>query len=335
MLNRSSPHPLHRYPLIDTTDATEFRQSLRMAFGAYDLQIDADQPAFQATRCHLKLRNLDLIFSACSTACQVTFPEIDQVKQQFVLSKSAATSFGRSRYVVSPHHTAVIPPNIPVKLEYAAGFEQLIFRIDSSAIRDKLSTVIGEPITRKIEFAPPASFENPKLQRLRRYLHFMVTELDRDGDDISPLVLIELEQSLILSFLLANRHNFSDVIERAPPDVASWQVRRVERYIEAHWDLPITIDALAAAAGASARSIFKTFRHTRGCSPMAFVKTIRLNYARRLLQAPEAATTVAAIAGACGFVNAGHFARAYRVAFGELPSTTLSRAKRGRIETSR
>src|ERR1700691_3139437 len=103
----------------------------------------------------------------------------------------------------------------------------------------------------------------------------MVTELDRDDATVPPAALAEFEQLLIVSFLAANRHNFSDLLEREPPRPARWQVRLVEESIEATWHQPTTVEALAAAAGASTRSIFKAFRDSRHCSPMAFVKGIR------------------------------------------------------------
>jgi len=90
------------------------------------------------------------------------------------------------------------------------------------------------------------------------------------------------------------------------------------------------VEALAGAAGASTRSVFKAFREARHCSPMAFVKGIRLGNARRMLQRPELGTSVVSVAFACGFLNPGHFARDYRLAFGELPSVTLAQARHKR-----
>jgi hypothetical protein len=76
--------------------------------------------------------------------------------------------------------------------------------------------------------------------------------------------LAELEQSVIVAFLCANRHDESHLLDREPMGAAPWQVRRAEEYIEAHWDQPITVDALAVATGASARSIFHFFNTSRG-----------------------------------------------------------------------
>src|SRR5262249_48065879 len=155
-------------------------------------------------------------------------------------------------------------------------------------------------------------------------------ELDRDDGKVPAAALAEFEQMLLIAFLTANRHNFSDALEREQPRPAPWQVRRVEEYITANWSRPITIEALATAAAASTRSIFKLFRDSRSCSPMAFVKSVRLQHARRMLLQPDDSTSVVSVAFACGFLNAGHFARDYRIAFGELPSATLGAARHRR-----
>jgi len=120
------------------------------------------------------------------------------------------------------------------------------------------------------------------------------------------------------------RPNIPD--DRARP-AASWQVRRVEEYIEANWDKPITIEELAHKTGVGVRNIFITFGKARGRTPMAFLRSVRLQHARRMLQAPNEQTSVTAVGLTCGFHNAGHFARYYRQAFNELPSTTLYNAK--------
>jgi transcriptional regulator GlxA family with amidase domain len=104
-------------------------------------------------------------------------------------------------------------------------------------------------------------------------------------------------------------------------------VRRVEDYIEAHWDQAITIEKLADVTEISARSIFKAFQRSRGYSPMAFAKKVRLTHANEMLKMPDAKTSVTGVAFACGFANLGHFAKDYQEMFRELPSETLGRSK--------
>jgi transcriptional regulator GlxA family with amidase domain len=120
------------------------------------------------------------------------------------------------------------------------------------------------------------------------------------------------------------------LLEGSARAVAPWQVRRAENYIEQHWDQPVTVEALALVANASVRSLFYSFKKSRGLSPMAFVRQVRLHHANEMLKSAEPETSVTSVAFACGFSNLGHFARYYHAAFGEHPSATLRTAVLGR-----
>jgi transcriptional regulator GlxA family with amidase domain len=145
---------------------------------------------------------------------------------------------------------------------------------------------------------------------------------------LPPLVLRELEQTILVSFLSANRHTFSDLLEREPKDTLPSHVRLAEEFIEANWDQAISIEKLVEATGVGARAIFRTFQRSRGYSPMAFARMVRLRHAREMLATPDPETSVTSVAFVCGFGNLGHFARDYRETFGERPSETLARAAR-------
>ena len=330
MLTRSNLRPLHKFPLIHTQSPGEFQEMLVTRFGATGFDIGVDATLFEAHRSYVRLKSIDLLFGACSAAYRVRFPAVPIIKQQFALRKAGRTIFGGSQFNMNQNETCVVPAGVEMTHEYQAGFESFIFRAETSALQAKLSAAIGIPITRNIEFAHRSSLDNAALRRMRRMLDFMVSELDHDDGKVPGAALVEFEQMLLIAFLSANPHNFSDVLAREQPRPAPWQVRRVEEYIAANWNCPITVEALAAAAGASARSVFKAFRDSRDCSPMAFVKSVRLQHARRMLLEPDSTTTVVSTAFACGFLNPGHFARDYRLAFGELPSATLAVARHRR-----
>jgi transcriptional regulator GlxA family with amidase domain len=103
-------------------------------------------------------------------------------------------------------------------------------------------------------------------------------------------------------------HNCSRLLQDTPSRLAPTQVRRIEEYIEANWNQPVTIEASALVANASARSIFHSSREHRGYSPMSFVRRVRLRHVREMLGAPNSETTVTRAAFACGFGNLGDFA---------------------------
>lgn len=331
MLDPSSQQlPLRRYALIDTASPGEFVTGFVKYCGALAVDMPppgGQPPAFKGNRAHVRIKHVDLVYGACSHPCRVRLPGVPMVKQHFAVSGAGRTRLGGAEYVISRSEALVVPAGAEMIYDYGAGFGSFVLRADAAALQAKLSAVAGVPVTRPLEFAVPSDMEEPGRLRLRRLIEFMVAELDRD-EALPAVALVEFEQMLLLAFLAGNPHNHSHLLEADQPRPAPWQVRRVEDYIAANWNRPITVETLAVVSGASTRSIFKAFREARKCSPMAFVKSIRLQHAREMLQRGEASTTVVSTAFACGFLNPGHFARDYRLAFGELPSATLAASKR-------
>jgi AraC-like DNA-binding protein len=89
----------------------------------------------------------------------------------------------------------------------------------------------------------------------------------------------------------------------------------------------VRISELAKRAGVSPRTIERVFlRH--GCTPLEYLRGVRLDAARRMLAQPTAGLTVAEAAAAAGCKQFGRFAGEYRERFGELPSQTLARGRR-------
>lgn len=83
------------------------------------------------------------------------------------------------------------------------------------------------------------------------------------------------------------------------------------------------IGDLAHRCGVPRRTLEKHFQRFVGCAPLEFLRTERLDQARRkLLQAPPGAS-VMAIAADCGVNHFGRFAVVYRDRYGESPSETL------------
>ena len=77
--------------------------------------------------------------------------------------------------------------------------------------------------------------------------------------------------------------------------------------LEANWNKSIRIEDLVKLTNVGTRSLFRSFRKTRGYSPMAFAKLLRLNHAKEMLSNGGSNTSVMGVAFRCGFENAGHF----------------------------
>ena len=144
----------------------------------------------------------------------------------------------------------------------------------------------------------------------------------------------QIEQSLITLILEGLRHNYSKFVNGPERNIAPWQVRAVEEFIFANADLPLSLGNLAVIGGVSARSLQYTFRRHRGCSPMEFLRRIRLERVRDELLHPIHDTTVTSAAMRWGFLHLGRFAAEYRARFNESPSATLYGADRPHDEQS-
>jgi len=324
--NRACPK-LHRFCVLDTDNRDVMRDALVTHYGARNFDVDNRAELFRGVASYLPLKKIDLSYGSLSADVSATFSGNDLVRQQFVLSGNSQIAIGRSQFYVGTGNTAVMPAEVDFRGHFQGSFSQLFVRIPAAVLRSTLAGIVGGPVSRSIEFTAGVARQTPEQLQFRRLVDFFVSELDCDDIEITAFQLAEFEQLLIVSFLRANVHNLSHLLTGKAPSAAPWQVRLVEEYIEANWKRAISIEELARETGVGVRTMFFTFKKVRGYAPMAFLLRVRLEHARRLLQAPDAATSVMAVSLMCGFHNAGHFARYYREAFNELPSVTLAGAK--------
>lgn len=324
--------PLHRFPLLSAGGPQAMRDNPMPPRpiprrGDARFELLGYPGEFTAAGNLVRLKTMGLAYLSYSSPVRVHCSGVDAIRQQFCLQGSAVTSIGSQQLRVDPDRPCLIPPRTAAIYDFDKNFAQLVLYVDAAALRSTLSALIGIPLNQTITFATPTDPQKPQLRRLRQLVRFLVSELDREDCQFSDIVLAEIEQTLLVSFLHANQHNFSHLLERDLRRTAPWQVRRAEEFIAANWNRPLAIEMISAATGVSTRNLVKAFRQARGYSPMAFVKRVRLMQARQMLTAPAENTSVTAVAFACGFDNPGHFAGDYRLAFGELPSQTLTKFK--------
>src|SRR5699024_7829036 len=107
------------------------------------------------------------------------------------------------------------------------------------------------------------------------------------------------------------RHRDDDPIS----EVLEWAIHHLHR--------PLPVECLAAAAHMSVRTFIRAFRDSTGTTPAAWVRSRRLDEARRALETTD--HPIERIAADCGFGNAVTLRQNFAAAFRTSPSQYRSR----------
>jgi AraC-like DNA-binding protein len=96
-------------------------------------------------------------------------------------------------------------------------------------------------------------------------------------------------------------------------------MRRIRAYIDAHIGEHISLDDLANQAGVSRFHFARQFRLSTGVSPMEYLRRVRIERSKSILQSREA--TIAEVAATLGFSDQSHFTRTFGRLVGVSPGS--------------
>ena len=107
-----------------------------------------------------------------------------------------------------------------------------------------------------------------------------------------------------------------------PPVLPKQDIRRryadlAARFIDENYYRDIGVEDAAAAAGISAKYLYKVFREKRGLSPSDYLISVRMKQGRALLH--QTALSVEEVARSAGYNSPGYFSSAFRHFFGRTP----------------
>ena len=319
--------PLDRYPLVNTSIADEMQAALSQTYAKPAIEfIDGDR-AIRTTVNHRQLRHVGLIYASFGASLHLRYPETDLAAQIFSVGGKGEARTGGASVAINRDCSVVISPREPLDVTSDPQFQRLVLTLKSGSLASKLAAIVGEPCDGVLKFDPAQNYALASARALRSHFLFLVETMNAFGSSIPGVALAEFEQTLIVMFLHANRNNYSDLLEQNSPAAGAWQVRNAEEFIEASCRQAIALEDICDAGGAGVLCLSRAFKRARGCSLKEFADQVRLRHARRLLLDPDAATTVAAAASACGFADLGWFENAYILAFGESPAATLQSAR--------
>ena len=112
-------------------------------------------------------------------------------------------------------------------------------------------------------------------------------------------------------------------------DSHSARIRRAVAMLRRDFMQPVSVDALADAAGMSVSVFHRHFRAMTTLSPLQFQKQLRLIHARRLMLAEG--MSIAQAAGEVGYISVSQFTREYARLYGAPPGRDRRREKIERL----
>ncbi|MFD5402950.1 helix-turn-helix transcriptional regulator [Streptomyces griseorubiginosus] len=218
---------------------------------------------------------------------------------------------------------------VPPELSYAGRIHAARYNI-TMLDPDLLTQVAGtadplrhEPV-RLTGHRPLSVAAGERLRSTIRYVQDHVLAHAAVADQ--PLVASTAAQHLAAT-VLATFPNTASADPTGPDrqDAHPAALRRAVAFIEGHPDRPLTVAEIAEAAHVSVRALQYAFRRHLECTPLAYVRQVRLAQAHAELAAadPETGATVTEIAARWGFSHPGRFATLYRRTYARSPRRTL------------
>ncbi|WP_387741318.1 helix-turn-helix domain-containing protein [Kocuria nitroreducens] len=239
-----------------------------------------------------------------------------------VLDGVLSTTSGPNRF---PHRGPFLFPQLPCA-NYWADLDLFSVSVDGAAVAELAGQLLGADSFR-LQFTGT----RPVSPVMARYWSSTVAHLQRDllpNAQVMSSALLrgEMTRSLITALL----HTFPNTFLQGPPvpvvpTPRPAALRRAVSFIDANLGEDIGLLEIAAAARLSPRGMQAAFRRELHTTPMAYLRSARLEAVHRDLLAadPTTGTTVEVVAARWGFTHRGRFAAAYRESFGQSPSTTL------------
>lgn len=309
-------------PLIPRSDRDGMIAGLETIYRVRRADIGPSETGVAGEANRIALGGVVLHYCRYEAAANVTFGDMPGYRQFFPISGSGRLTVGGACVDLAPGTSGIVRPGSTFNAEYGPGYAHLVVQIDEAVLRDKAPLVIGEDWD-SFQPASEATLDGQGTWRVRQVAMTLASQFAA-GRPHSPLLVSELEQALISTFLFDHTH--VEPARVTTRRTSCETMRRLETYIDANWQKDLSVEDLAQACGLSVRSVFSYFRQQRSATPSAYLRDVRLARAKAMLEA-NVSGSVMEIALSCGFVNFGHFAQRYRARYGELPSHTLRRAK--------
>ncbi|MCW2807183.1 MAG: transcriptional regulator containing an amidase domain and an AraC-type DNA-binding domain [Marmoricola sp.] len=244
------------------------------------------------------------------------------------IAEHAEMSAGRAELVATQREeAAVFSPGEPARMRWSDNCLQVCLMIPRASLDTQLEELIGRSVVRPLRFDFSMDLRGPIGRSWIDTVRLLARELDEGPGLLLHQYAGPHVQSLLLDgLLLGQPHSYSEEIGgRTRPGAAATIARDVD-LINERADEPWSSTSLAREVHLSVRALQEGFSETLANRPMRYLRDVRLRRVHGVLrEARPGSVTVEAVASRWGVLHMSRWPAAYRVAFGEPPSSTLAR----------
>ncbi len=248
---------------------------------------------------------------------------------QFSLSGSAEIRHQGCTVALAPNSMCMLHLHEGATVRFDSSYAHFTVKIPGRLLSQLLEQEVGRCGSAPVFTPQPVVLEGHAAS-FSQLVELICADIDNGtGGYLHQRVIDSTEQMLVRLLLVSLPHSYSEAFAGRPGAAKPYYVRRVEEYLRAHVDEPISLVDLIAVSGVSARSLHAGFRRHVNDTPLNYLKKLRLDNARRSLLEGGEDVSVTDVAFGVGFTHLSKFARDYRHRFGEAPSETLRRSMHG------
>ena len=327
---RVMPHSyLKNYEVLSCRNLNDLRSTLSTLTSPYDFWIPKQGFEIDAFVRSAPVGGLNLIYANYGADVPVNVKALDDSGDYLLLciltSGAALAKLGADELDLTASRGLVRDGRRSV-LSEQIDFGAVFLTVPFARLKSHLRALLGEQAdTVDPAFAPTIDLTSTLGQHLRNTILFTIHELDGPLRDLDGGLLTRNLETLLLNQIVCSLPNaHSDPLRIGSfPSAVPYHVKRARDYIHAHAEQPILMEDLSKYAGCSIRTLQAGFRDVLGSTPMAYLKSVRLERIRRDLLEAEPGASVAALAMKWGFAHHGNFAKAYKAKFGVPPFETM------------
>lgn len=236
---------------------------------------------------------------------------------------------GENLIQVVPGTAYMVSPTLDLELRMSRSCDNFVLALDRQYLEQHLEQQLQRRLDLPLEFVPRVELYQPASRELVDFMFFLTHQFNSSSTKLRDNPMRTQVESLFSNIVLTNlMHNYREELVGESVAPRPRYIKRAEEYIRANAHLSLTPQDIAKETNVSLRSIYAGFRLYLHCTPMAYVKNVRLEKINRKLQCEDAGVTVAQLTSQYGFGSSGNFAASYRHRFGELPSETIQKQRR-------